>query len=72
MFITNVFQVELEFYLEKRLCTHFDHASKVNKNKNNSPPDHLFFYRLWYIEFFINPFLNIIYSFRLVVSRGRL
>ena len=42
------------------------------KSKNNSLSDPLLFYRLWQIRSFINLSLDIIYGFRLDLSKNRL
>ena len=52
MLISNLFQLKIELYCEKNLCTHFDNVSEQTKSEtktkgeNTSLSNHLFFYRL--------------------------
>ena len=45
---SNYFELELDFYYEKCLCTHFITYPRFKQTKsvNNKLSDHLFFYRL--------------------------
>ena len=65
MLISNFFHLETDFYYEKGLCTNLITWSRLKKTKseNNSVSNHLFFYRLYHMRSFIQPFLNISYRY---------